>query len=185
MYSACTVAICLNCLVEQCKKIENMFLTNTHKQYNFYFNSSRNSRGVGILIDNSLGCTVQNIVKDQDENFIAITVSINELVLNLVSVYGPNRDDKSFYLHLSDFLTARSGSPSIIGGDWNTTYSTESSKKNIDIFNMSRPPSIIRSGWLADVCATHGLIDPYRAFYPVTKDYTYTPHGSKKKQVSA
>jgi exonuclease III len=109
---------------EQCKKIENMFLTNTHKQYNFYFNSSRNSRGVGILIEHSLGCTVQNIIKDQDENFIAVTVSINGLVLNLVSVYGPNRDDRSFYLHLLDFLATRVGYPSIIGGDWNTTYST-------------------------------------------------------------
>ncbi len=103
-------------------------------------------------------------------------------MLNLVSVYGPNKDDKFFYQHLSDFLTSTSGIPSILGGDWNTTYSTDNSRNNIDIFNMSRPPSIIRSGWLADVCTTHGLIDPYRAIYPVAKDYTYTPHGTKKNR---
>ncbi len=113
---------------------------------------------------------------------MAITVTIDNLVLNLVCVYGPNKDDISFYHHLSDFLSTRTGIPSIIGGDWNTTYSTDNSKNNIDIYNMSRPPSIIRSGWLAEVCASHGLIDPYRAVYPVTKDYTYTPHGTKKNR---
>jgi exonuclease III len=165
---------------EQCKKIENLFLTNSNKQYIFYYNSSRNSRGVGILIDNSLNCTVDNILKDPDENFLAITVTINNSVLNLISVYGPNKDDKLFYQHLSNFLTSTSGIPSILGGDWNTTYSTDSSRNNIDIFNMSRPPSIVRSGWLADLCTVHGLIDPYRAIYPVAKDYTYIPHGTKK-----
>jgi exonuclease III len=185
--SLCTNVIFLSDIrmcgsAEQCKKIENMFLTNNNKQYRFHYNSTRNSRGVGILIDNSLNCTIDNIHKDHDENFLALTVTIDNLALNLVSVYGPNKDDITFYHHLSDFLSTRSGIPSIIGGDWNTTYSTDSSKNNIDIYNMSRPPSIIRSGWLSEVCASHGLIDPYRAVYPVTKDYTYTPHGTKKNR---
>ncbi len=45
---------------------------------------------------------------------------------------------------------------------------------------MVNPPSITRSGWLHDICDKHSLIDPFRAFHPTTKDFTYMPYGNRK-----
>jgi hypothetical protein len=69
-----------------------------------------------------------------------------------------------------------------VGGDWNLTYSLSDTKTNPDIVNMSAPPSIIRSRWLADLCETHNLLDLYRAFHPTRRDFTFFPKGNKKNR---
>ncbi len=86
--------------VEQCNKIKKMFLTNSNKQYHFYYNSSRNSRGVGILIDDSLQHSILSIYNDSHENILALKVAINDTIMNLISIYGPNQNDKSFFDNL-------------------------------------------------------------------------------------
>jgi hypothetical protein len=67
-----------------------------------------------------------------------------------------------------------------MGGDWNLTYSTLDVPHNPDIINMNSPPSIVRSGWLLDLCEQYSLIDPVRAFHPTVRDYTFVPYGAKK-----
>jgi exonuclease III len=62
-----------------------------------------------------------------------------------------------------------------MGGDWNATYSQLPATYNIDMVNMSAPPSIIRAGWLADICNTYNLMDPFRAFHPILRDFTFFP----------
>jgi hypothetical protein len=47
---------------------------------------------------------------------------------------------------------------------------------------MASPPSLIRSGWIADICSSFGLLDPFRAFHPTRKDFTYFPHGARKNR---
>jgi hypothetical protein len=47
---------------------------------------------------------------------------------------------------------------------------------------MSAPPSLIRSGWIADLCSSFNLLDPFRAFHPTQQDYSYFPHGAKKNR---
>ncbi len=69
-----------------------------------------------------------------------------------------------------------------MGGDWNTTFSTCPTKLNRDIFNMSHPPSLVRSSWLSDLCRDLDLLDPYRAFHPTTKEYTFVPRNGKKNR---
>jgi hypothetical protein len=44
------------------QKISNTFLVNPYCAYNCYFNSSGNSRGVGILIKHSLNFTVDEAI---------------------------------------------------------------------------------------------------------------------------
>ncbi len=47
---------------------------------------------------------------------------------------------------------------------------------------MLNPPSKLRSGWLNEICLGSDLIDPYRAFHPSRRDFTYIPRGSKKNR---
>ena len=62
---------------------------------------------------------VNNIFKDDDGNVISMEVKIQDTVINLVCVYGPNSNDLEFFRGIK----ARweyNGCPTFISGDFNT-----------------------------------------------------------------
>jgi exonuclease III len=164
------------------EKISKLFLTNSSKSYNFFYNSSKNSRGVGILFDNSLNIVIKDTYKDSMENILGFNVDIDGISVYIASVYGPNDNDKDFFNDLAGMLSKYPNIPYIIGGDWNATYSTADVRANIDIINMQSPPSRLRSGWLNDISCSFSLVDPYRALHPTRRDFTFLPKGSKKNR---
>jgi exonuclease III len=161
----------------QIEKIRKLFLTNSNKSYHFHYNSDSNSRGVGFLIDSSLSYNITDCYKDNNQNILGLNITINGTAIFLASIYGPNDNDKRFFDDLSAILSLNRNVPVIVGGDWNTTYSTGDNGTNIDIINMLNPPSKLRSGWLNEICLAEDLIDPYRAFHPTKRDFTYIPRG--------
>ncbi len=128
---------------------------------------------MGILISKSLDICVESSYTDKTENILGLHTVVNGIKMKFCSVYGPNHNDKNFYSNLDSFMSTDPLSATIVGGDWNTTYSTYDTASNPDIINMSNPPSITRSGWLSDLCKTHDLIDPFRALHPTRRDFTY------------
>jgi exonuclease III len=174
--------LCLGTNLNQIEKIRKMFLTNSSKSYNFMYNSDKNSRGVGILIDSSLNYSITDSYEDPNQNILGLNITLDGIHFFLASIYGPNDNDKSFFINLYDILISNLDRPVIVGGDWNTTYSTSDSSSNIDILHMQKPPSLLRSGWLNEICLGADMIDPYRAFYPSRRDYTFVPHGTKKNR---
>ena len=60
-----------------------------------YFNSTKNSRGVAILINNKVQHKVLESIASQDENYLLLKVIINGIQLVIGSVYGPNLDQGS------------------------------------------------------------------------------------------
>ncbi len=118
--------------------------------------------------------------RDNDSNILCLTLESVAGKCAIMSVYGPNENSKTFFSNLSDFLCKIGNIPVIIGGDWNATYSQAPTRFNPDIINMVSPPSLIRSGWIADICETFNLLDPFRAFYPTERDFTYSPSGNRK-----
>jgi exonuclease III len=185
--SLCTNVIFLSdirmgCSSEHSEKISKMFLTNSTKKYQFIFNSSKSSRGVGMLIDSSLLSTVLSIYKCPTENILGVRLLLDNSPILLISIYGPNDNDISFYSSLSALLAENSDVPVIVGGDWNSTYSTSDPNKNPDVLYMKTIPSKLRSGWLNDLCIEFKLSDPFRAFHPTRRDFTFTPRGNKKNR---
>ena len=71
-------------------KVFNAFKDAKGKSYYFTGNSTKNSRGTGILIANSLDFEIISKVSDPDENFLLIEVHINKMLCILGAVYGPN-----------------------------------------------------------------------------------------------
>jgi len=142
--------------------LEKSFLGASVGAYQFRYNSTKNSRGVGILIKNSLGLTVNYVFNDNTENILGLNISLGDQCVNIVSIYGPNSDDMSFFVDLHRFMTMFPDCPTIIGGDWNATFSLDNSVNNIDIFRMLSPPSITRSRAIAEICETYKLTDPFR-----------------------
>ena len=156
--------------------LQRAFLSSSNNAYVMTYNSSKNSRGICILYKSSLDMVINHTHKDVNENILGLNVTICGQVLNIVGIYGPNNDNMSFYVDLHRFLTLFPDCPSIIGGDWNATFSTDNSPDNIDIFRMAAPPSIIRSRAVAGLCETFNLTDPYRALHPDQREFTFRPH---------
>ncbi len=63
------------------------------------FSACYNSRqrGVAILIHKNVNFTVLNTVIDPEGRFLIIKLSIFDKKLCIVSIYGPNVDDPSFF----------------------------------------------------------------------------------------
>jgi exonuclease III len=152
-----------------------MFKNSGNLGYNFWHNSTMSKRGVGILISSNLNVDVLNIFKDDHCNVLGLLVEIDRVKLLLISVYGPNNNDDNFFDFLARYIGDNSTVPTICGGDWNLTYSTDPTNFNIDLINMNAPPSIYRSKKLLNLCENFHLIDPFRALYPSRREYTYVP----------
>ena len=54
-----------------------------------------------------------------DGNFVLIVIKVNNNLLTLISIYGPNDDTPSFYKHIDSLLEQAPQENVIIGGDFN------------------------------------------------------------------
>ncbi len=106
----------MSCTNEHSEKISKMLLTNSNKKYQFIYNSSKNSRGVGMLLDSSLPFTILSVHKCSSENILGVKLVIENSPLLLLSIYGPNDNDISFYSELASIIRVNSEVPVIIGG---------------------------------------------------------------------
>ena len=150
--------------------------------YNLMYHSTKSSRGVGILIKLSLDHVIHTVTTDwEDDNFMLLDVTINSLRLTIGSVYGPNTDDDlDFYNRLNRGLRELTNKTIIIGGDWNATWDTSRVENNIDILNMADIPSINRSTALHQMATAFNLIDPFRLFYPLRREFTFVPTSAQQ-----
>jgi len=91
----------LNNSQENIRDIENIFLSGGSKQYKFIYNSSMAKRGVGILISNQLSFDLIEDFHDTDENILGLHCKVNGTELLMISIYGPNNDNLSFFENLT------------------------------------------------------------------------------------
>jgi exonuclease III len=164
--------------------ITNLFRVNNNRSYIFETNSTRNKRGVGILIASDLNAVINNTVLDPEENFIMLNVTLGEKVLTLGSIYGPNEHNPAFFQSLFNAITSLGNVPVVIGGDFNCTVSRDPIDQNIDCLFMHDLPNIRHSIYLAEFCEELGLCDPFRLKYPTAKKFSYKPFGAVRKNRS-
>jgi hypothetical protein len=120
--------------------------------------------------------------RDDDNNILALQLEISGSTILLVSIYGPNTNDFTFFRNMEKILKDNKNIPVICAGDWNATYCTDSSTCNIDVINMCNPPSHIRSGWISDICDKFNLSDPFRTIHYNSRDFTYVPRDGGKNR---
>jgi exonuclease III len=159
------------------KKIEQTFLVNPYCSYNFIYNSTTSSRGVGILIKNNLDVTVCAEERDGSGNILGVVLSASGNKFLIVSIYGPNRHDPLFFSNLDAIIFKYQGIPVIIGGDWNLTPSPLPAESNPDVLNMYRIPNEKHSRLLISMQLKYGLVDAYRIIHPTRQEFTYAPWG--------
>jgi exonuclease III len=162
--------------------IEKTFMCNKIKNYSLFRNSSRNKRGVGVLIDKSIDYCILDTYKDRDENILGLKICMDSINFWVISIYGPNTNDVTFFDNLRNLLVGAGTDPCIVGGDWNATVCCLNSPDNIDTLYMAAPPSIFRSQKIRDLAYECKLTDPYRALWPDERDYTFIPRSGARNR---
>ena len=150
------------------EEIAKMFFSNPYCSYHFYYNSSTNSRGVGILIKSNLTISVLAEARDSSENILALRLQHLGTEFVLCGIYGPNSLCPNFFTDLANILNHVKNLPIIVGGDWNCTPSTADITLNPDVINMAKLPKIAHSRLLATLMDKFDLVDLYRVYHPNT-----------------
>ena len=152
--------------------VEKYFMLNGYK---LFHNSTKNIRGVGILVNRKLPFVVTTVYKDDDCNILILDMEFGNEKITIGSLYGPNQNEEQFFQNLNSHLNRIQNPCLILGGDLNTTWDNRNVNENLDVHAMINIPSVFRSNKLREICANHNLTDPYRALYPNRKDYTFVP----------
>ena len=79
------------------RELEGNFLMNPYGAYKFFYNSSMNKRGTGILVKNDIPFLELRREEYPDENFLILRAEIKGTVLTIGSIYGPNCHDRTFF----------------------------------------------------------------------------------------
>ena len=83
------------------------------------------SRGVAIFISNNLDYKIHDKKKkkkkkpDDGGNWVALDISVNEIRMALVSLYGPNDDKPGFFHIIQGMIEEINNVHCILCGDWN------------------------------------------------------------------
>jgi exonuclease III len=106
--------------------------------YNVYHNSSKNSRGVAVLISKQVQHEIISTAADSQENILLLRLKIKNVESVVGAIYGPNVDNncRDFYNFISTTLNSWDNLPYVLGGDWNSTFSCLPVDENPDILFM-------------------------------------------------
>ena len=71
---------------------------------NIYLNGSKtNARGVAILTSNSLEYKVTHTEVDAVGNMLLLDITVCNIKIRLLNIYGPNTDDPNFFVEMEIF----------------------------------------------------------------------------------
>ncbi len=88
--------------------------------YKVYFNSSKNSRGVAVLIRNQVEHKLLESAVDPQENVLLLRIVLGGVEAVIGVVYGPNDNNCApFFDFIGATLNRWNNLPCILGGDWN------------------------------------------------------------------
>jgi exonuclease III len=156
-------------------ELTKIFRTNPFGNYEFFFNSTKNKRGVGILISTKLNYSIITRRDDTAENYLLLLLDIQGKRTVVGAIYGPNNTDPDFFANLKTDLNNLGCQRIVLGGDWNCSVSTDDIRYNIDCLNMRALPNLRHSVILNEMCTDLNLVDPFRLKYPNKRDYTFVP----------
>jgi hypothetical protein len=122
--------------------------------------------------------------RDPEDNFLALRVSSGDKEIIIGSVYGPNKHCPAFFDNLYASISRLGNLPTIIGGDWNCTFSALPIPDNPDIINMRSLPNKRHTDLLIELCIKLELTDPFRVKFPVRREFSYTPSDPLKRNRS-
>ena len=157
---------------------KNQLILTAFGSYTAYLNSQNSSRGVGVLIKNSLRHKVYRIHSSACENIQIIEMSVGDRFFNLINIYGPKvSQNNNFYNELRSYLESINCVNYCIMGDMNVITNVippnHFENNNIELFNAVLIPNETLSRQLVDWLSTGEICDRFRTLYPFKKIFSY------------
>ena len=87
-----------------------------------FSNGESNARGVCIMFKKDFKCEKYNIKKSEEGRFLICEIKVDETMVALCNIYGPNKDDPSFFVKTVENMNELSIHKLILG-DFNTVLS--------------------------------------------------------------
>ena len=145
--------------------------------YECFFSSyNSQSRGVAILFNNTFEYKLHKIKTDQQGNKLILDVTISGKRVLLVNIYGPNRDQPSFYEQLQQDIRDFSIDAVIIMGDFNLVLNQE--KDTLNYMHVNNPRSREK---VLDICTEFNLIDIWRELNLEKMQFTWRTKNLRKQ----
>lgn len=134
----------------------------------FWSHGTYKSRGTAILIKNNTDATITDIKTDQDGRIISVVVNMENLEINLISVYAPTDKTarRKFYNTLQQYPTPTQYT--VIGGDFNCIEDPTKDKTGGN-------PALGYAGTTQLLTWTNSLQtkDTWRNEHPTSREYTW------------
>ena len=130
--------------------------------------SKTNSRGVAIFLNNNFEHKVLSLKSDKNGNFLKIVLKLSSIIINLITLYGPNKDSPGFFHEIENMLQEENADYNIICGDFNLVLNPELDTNNYKLLNNPKARDTVLK-----ILEDHDLCDIYRNLHPNTKRYTW------------
>ena len=133
----------------------------------FSCNNSK-SRGVAILFNNNFDFEIKKTALDTHGNYILLLLKTCSTEILLVNIYGPNKDNPSFFEEIKNKITEFSTTNIIIGGDWNLVLNPSK-----DYYNYKHINNVKARETVLDLISDLFLIDIWRNVNPEVSRFTW------------
>lgn len=147
--------------------LEHMKLRRDWVGHVFYSSFSSKARGVALLVNKNLRFKLNSIETDKCGRLVLIDCVINLNKFTLVSLYGPNIDDPTFFNNLTMKLAIIEGQ-CILGGDFNLVLNPSMDHSSPKSLLLSKSAVALNQGM-----KELGLSDTWRSLHPNQKDYSF------------
>ena len=146
--------------------------------YRGYFtNFGTQSRGVGILINNTFEYELHNVVKDAEGRFLILNLTISNIKLTIAGIYGPNADTPDFFAEIQKQVELIGNTSMIIVGDYNVVQNY-----NLDTHGEKHQNNPKAQSKVEEICQELDLFDIWRNKNPRKKCYTWHSKSRPLKQ---
>ena len=154
------------CLLQETHSNNNTTDTWT-KEWNgdaFFSGNSCSKEGICVLFNNNISYEIINYKNIITGRMQAVEIEINKSRVVIINIYGPNKDEVSFFEKLENVITENEEKIIIIGGDYNVVLNEVLDKKNgnINTHRQSRKK-------LNALIETFDLTDIWRIQHPDVK----------------
>ena len=142
-----------------------------------YIHGTRtNARGVAILFKNNFEYEIISQTKDLEGNFICLTIKTTFALFNLVTLYGPNTDNPSFYREIKNVILQNNPEYYILCGDFNMILDP-----GIDCSNYKHINNPNARNEVLNMVQELNLCDVFRNLHPHIRRYTWRTHNPLKQ----
>ena len=100
--------------------------------------------------------------------FLKIVLTLSSIIINLITLYGPNKDSPGFFHEIENMLQEENADYNIICGDFNLVLNPELDTNNYKLLNNPKARDTVLK-----ILEDHDLCDIYRNLHPNTKRYTW------------